>query len=310
MSIFLAVLPTILPVAVALLLGVVMRRTGFVSRDGINAVKNIVGNITLPALLLGIFARVNYSPYSMIQTAMVYLMCCASVLLGRALSKPLGLKSPFAALSCGGYEGGMLGYGLIALLYAGNTAEFAVLDLGGGLFINTLFRIWLNQAGSEHREGREIVKDVLTSPGVLAILCGILLGATGLYAKFADWGVQSVFDSTVNFIGAPTSAIILFAIGYDLSLEELKRPACLKTLLLRLMTQAIVLAFALPFCIFVLHASQMTINSLIFLCLLPCTFMLPVFSDEPEERSYISGVISVQTLFTIIAFAVMAVFVI
>ena len=307
MSIFLAVLPTILPVAAALLLGVVLKRTGLVSRNGINAVKTIVGNITLPALLLGVFSRVHYSLSSMILTAMVYLMCCGTVLLGRALSKPLGLKSPFAAITCGGYEGGMLGYALFALLYAGNTAEFAILDLGGGLFINTMLRVWINQASSRHQNRHEIVREVFTSPGVLAILGGILLGATGLYAKFADWGVQKIFDSTIDFIGTPTSAVILFTVGYDLSLDELKRPACVKTLLLRLMSQAIVLAAAIPLCLFVLHTSQMTINALIFLCLLPCSFMLPVFADEPEERSYISGVISVQTLFTILAFVVMAV---
>lgn len=308
MDILLGVLPTVLPVAASLLIGVVLRRSGLMSREGVNAIKTIVSNVTLPALLLGIFARVDYSPYSLIQTAMVYLMCMASVYLGRLLQKPLGLKSPFAPMTCAGYEGGMLGYALLALLYgAGNSAEFAVLDLGGGLFINTIFRIQLNQISSRKSSGREIVREVFTSPAVLGILGGVLLGATGIYARLPQWGLEEIFTDVTDFIGAPTSAIILFSVGYDLSFAELKKPACLKTLLLRLITQAVMLALAIPFCLFVLHTSQMTINALILLCLLPCSYMLPVFSDEPEERSYISGAISVQTIFTILAFAVMAV---
>ncbi|MDO4355931.1 MAG: hypothetical protein Q4E13_05420 [Clostridia bacterium] len=308
MDILLGVLPTVLPVAASLLIGVVLRRSGLMSREGVNAIKTIVSNVTLPALLLGIFARVDYSPYSLIQTAMVYLMCMASVYLGRLLQKPLGLKSPFAPMTCAGYEGGMLGYALLALLYgAGNSAEFAVLDLGGGLFINTIFRIQLNQISSRKSSGREIVREVFTSPAVLGILGGVLLGATGIYARLPQWGLEEIFTDVTDFIGAPTSAIILFSVGYDLSFAELKKPACLKTLLLRLCTQVVMLALAIPFCLFVLHTTQMTINALILLCLLPCSYMLPVFSDEPEERSYISGAISVQTIFTILAFAVMAV---
>lgn len=308
MNILLGVLPTVLPVAASLLIGVVLRRKGLLSRDGVNAIKAIVSNVTLPALLLGIFARVDYTPYSLIQTAMVFGMCCASVALGRLLQKPLGLKSPFAPMTCAGYEGGMLGYALLALLYgAGNSAEFAVLDLGGGLFINTLFRLQLSRMGEKQASGREIAREVFTSPAVLCILGGILLGATGVYARLPQWGLAETFNAVTDFVGAPTSAIILFSVGYDLSVAELKRPACIKTLILRLSTQLILLAAAIPFCLFVLHTSRMTINALILLCLLPCSYMLPVFSDEPEERSYISGAISVQTLFTILAFAVMAV---
>lgn len=308
MTVLLAVLPTVLPVAASLLIGVALRRTGLVSREGVNTLKSIVCNVTLPALLLGIFARVDYTPANLIQTATVYVMCTLSVLLGRLLQKPLGLKSPFAAMACGGYEGGMLGYALLALLYgAGNSTEFAVLDLGGGLFINTLFRMQLNQVSSKKATGREIVKEVFASPTVLGILGGILLGATGLYAHFPQWGLAEIFDSVTDFVGAPTSAIILFSVGYDLSFAELKKPACVKTLVLRLLTQGILLAAVIPFFLFVLHVSDMTINALLLMCMLPCSYLLPVFSDEPEERSYISGAISVQTLFTIVAFAVMAV---
>ena len=50
------VLQTILPVVVMLVIGIICRRTGLISREGIGALKNVVVNITLPAVLLNPFA--------------------------------------------------------------------------------------------------------------------------------------------------------------------------------------------------------------------------------------------------------------
>ena len=46
------VIRTILPVVVMLVIGIISRRSGMISREGIGALKNVVVNITLPAVLL------------------------------------------------------------------------------------------------------------------------------------------------------------------------------------------------------------------------------------------------------------------
>ena len=53
------VIRTILPVLVMLVIGILCRRSGMISREGIGALKNVVVNITLPAVPLNAFATTS-----------------------------------------------------------------------------------------------------------------------------------------------------------------------------------------------------------------------------------------------------------
>mgnify|MGYP003462262011 CR=1 FL=1 len=53
-------------------------------------------------------------------------------------------------------------------------------------------------------------------PAFPAILLGLLVGATGLYDALKPSGVSQVLDALTGFVSAPTSVLILLAIGYDL----------------------------------------------------------------------------------------------
>ena len=55
------IIQTILPVLIVLLIGVIIRRIRLIDRNGINALKKIVVNIALPAVLLSAFATTAYS---------------------------------------------------------------------------------------------------------------------------------------------------------------------------------------------------------------------------------------------------------
>ena len=50
-----AILQTALPVFLALGLGMLCRKTGFLSREAIDALKKVVINLTLPAVLVGYY---------------------------------------------------------------------------------------------------------------------------------------------------------------------------------------------------------------------------------------------------------------
>ncbi len=53
------------------------------------------------------------------------------------------------------------------------------------------------------------------SPIILAILAGVLLGATGLYQSLIPSGAAAVLDACTDFISAPVGALILLAIFSD-----------------------------------------------------------------------------------------------
>ena len=55
------VLQTVLPVIVMLGIGMLLRAKKLISREGINTLKFVVVNITLPAVLLSAFATTRYT---------------------------------------------------------------------------------------------------------------------------------------------------------------------------------------------------------------------------------------------------------
>ena len=69
------VLQTVLPVLAMLAVGMLCRSRDLISREGINALKNVVVNITLPAVLLGAFATTSYSFMDIIIPLMMFLVC-------------------------------------------------------------------------------------------------------------------------------------------------------------------------------------------------------------------------------------------
>ena len=71
------VLLTVLPVVVMLLLGVLTRKTGMLSREGIGALKRVVMDITLPAVLVGAFAGAEYTLNSLLLPLIMFAVCLA-----------------------------------------------------------------------------------------------------------------------------------------------------------------------------------------------------------------------------------------
>ena len=61
MSQLIATIQTALPVFLALALGMLCRQRSFLSRDGVDTLKKVVINITLPAVLLQAFASATYT---------------------------------------------------------------------------------------------------------------------------------------------------------------------------------------------------------------------------------------------------------
>lgn len=62
----------------------------------------------------------------------------------------------------------------------------------------------------------DALREALSAPTVWAITLGLLFGATGLYNALKPSGVSQVLDALTDFVSAPTSVLILLAIGYDL----------------------------------------------------------------------------------------------
>lgn len=296
------VLYTALPVFVALFIGILCRKKSILSREGIDALKKLAVDITLPAVLFSAFATAEYTAKSMLVPLFVFALCVAALGLGFLLKKLTKCESRLMPYLMTGFEAGMLGYGLFALLYPSqSSSSFAIIDLGQVLFVFTVYKGLLMGKGS----GKELFKQAFSSPVLWAIIAGMLFGITGLYAGLKPSGIASVIDKLAEFIAAPTSCLILISIGYDLEFKETPWKRVLSYTVQRVIIMAVIFAAALIINRHVL-GRIMHEGALLLMFILPAPYVLPIFTDAEGERTDISSTLSVMTLLSLVLFSIMA----
>ena len=264
----------------------------------VHALKKVVLNLTLPFVLLNAFATAEYSAAALILPIMMFGICCLALALGFLIIRLFDMKSRLVPFLASGFEAGMLGYALFALLFPEVSAsKFAILDLGQTLFVFTLYKILL----SGKTDWRAIGKDMATTPILWAVLAGVLLGATGLYKALVPSGVSGILNGVTDFISAPTGMIILLTVGYDLVLKEIPWKKTGGLIAMRLVVMAVILGIAVVLNRFVL-GSVMFEGAMVLMCLLPPPYVIPVFADEPAEWVQIASALSALTLVTMLLF--------
>jgi len=301
------VLQTVLPVILVVLIGMYIRKSGKISREGINQLKTVAVDIALPAVLLNAFASADYSVKSVVVPLIMFVVCVLAWALGKLSGKLLRMPSRFVPFLTTGFEAGMLGYTLYSMLYgAENTANFALVDLGQVLFVFTLYKILLGLDSGNRASKRALIRDMLSSPVILSIIFGLLLGATGLYRALVPSGIAGILDACTDFVAAPTSVLILLSIGYDLVFKEIRWGDTLKIAVLRLGIMLILMAASAGIVSALFGYERALTGAIIVMFILPPPFVLPVFADDADQRTYVSSALSVSTLLAVAAFAVLA----
>ena len=297
------VISTALPVFLALAMGMLCRSKGFLTRDSVNTLKKVALNLTLPFVLFNSFATAQYSLSALVLPIVVFTICTIMLALGFLWIKASGQKSRLSPFLASGFEAGMLGFSLFALLFPEESiSKFAMLVLGQEIFVFTLYKTLLTGKTSV----KAIVNDFLTSPTLIAVVLGLIVGASGLYDVFRSWGIHVIFESVCSFISAPTGMIILLAVGFDLVLQEIPWKKTAGLIAMRLVIAGAML------CVLIL-LNRTLLKGIVFegaavlLFMLPPPYVIPIFSDEPAERGQISSALSAMTLITMVLFALVAV---
>ena len=287
----------------ALALGGLCRELNFLTRNGVDTLKKVVVNLTLPAVVFAAFATAEYSLQTIVIPVLVFLLCCLGLVLGRLLARLLRLPGRVTPYLAAGFEAGMLGYALFALLFPQeSSARFAILDLGQTLFVFTLYKALL----SGGKETKSLWKDIVNTPILWGAFAGLLVGATGLFAWMTRNGSAAVVTSLTDFLSAPTGMMILLAVGYDLDFAQIRWRETARFVVLRLAAMAILFAVLLLVNRTLLHGIIFE-GAALLLFILPPPYVLPIFADEPSQRAQISSALSALTVVTLLLFAVMTV---
>lgn len=303
------ILSKVLPVLVMIALGRLCETKQIINDEQHAGLKAIVGDILLPVVLFQAFFTADYGKRMLLVFVLVFVGYGAALAAGYALRrfvKPYGRFMPLLMTSA---EGGMLGYALYALLCgADQTKTYAMVDIGQTVFAYTVFLTALKAAGGEKMTPNFIVKNIVTNKACIGMLSGIVLGALGVYRAIDGTAAGEIVSSLLSFITAPTSALILIIMGYQLHVSrQLLRPV-LTTMGLRLGVLAVVCAAVSGILFAVIPFDKGLLLALMLQYSLPAPFIIPLFADMGDDAEYVSTTLSLGTVLAVLLFFLLAAF--
>lgn len=304
----LQVVQMVLPIVVLLLLGTFCRAKGIFDAKGLAGLKAVVGDICLPVVLFNAFFTAHYSMTVVLVFAVVYIGYALAMAAGfglKGVAKPYEKFFPFLLASA---EGGMLGYALYGVLMGGDTTGFATVDLGQTVFAYTAFLGMLSLTDGQKFSAQGLVRNMVTNKCCMGMALGILLGATGVggWVLGQSWG--GVVTELIAKLTAPTTALVLLVVGYELELDKkLLKPVAL-TVLARLVVMAALLCTSSFIIFHIIPYDKALQVALMILYALPAPFIIPLFAKVGKDGKYISTTLSVHTICTILLFIAIAAF--
>lgn len=290
-----------MPVVLLFALGFFLQKISFFSEKGVEAVRTLVSDIALPALLFTAFLSVDLNLTYLILVAGVFVSCFLMVLSGRFIGRLIGIHSPYFAFLMGGFEMGMLGYALFLSLYGeSHLGKFALVDLGQVTFVFFVLMAMLTKEKSGVQKVSELIRRFLTSPVIIAILSGIVLSFIAPHVKTGPFiAMLASFIDTVASLTVPLIAII---IGYTLKVDRDNLSLVLKTIAVRKVLS--IIFFVILNVVLVrslLNMDSAYTRALMVEFLLPAPFVIPIFmkQDDRANMDYVSATLSLDTLISI-----------
>lgn len=302
---FLGVVKMILPVLLMLPIGMICRKTGVIKKAGVDGLKALVVNITLPAVLFKAFYSTTYTTANIIITVTMFAVCLAALGIGFLFKRAARLPMRTSPFLMTGFEAGMLGYALYTLLFgAENIASFAMVDLGQVLFVFTVFLSLLKK--DESGSFGQTLQSMAKSPVLVSIVLGVIIGATGLGAQLGSTPDGDIISHAFDFIAAPTAVVILFVVGYELQFSLAGIGAALAAVFSRFVVMAL-LGAAVIFGLGALMPMSENLKwAFVLMFMLPPPYVLPVYVADDSESAFVSTTLSLSTVLSLAAFAVIA----
>ena len=303
------ILSMVLPVLAMILLGRLCAVRGILNDERHAGLKAIIGDILLPVVLFRAFFTAQYGGKLLLVFALVFLSCLLALLAGFALKRFVRPYDRFMPLLMTSFEGGMLGYALFALLAGQDqTATYAMVDIGQTMFAYTVFLAALKSAEGGRMSPGAMLQNMLSNKACIGMLLGIVLGARGVYRAIAPTPFGTVLMELIAFIAAPTSALILLVVGYQLKVSrKLMKPVAI-TLGLRLAVMAVAFGLVSLVLFAIIPYEKPLMLALMLQYTLPAPFIIPLFADLKDDGEYISTTLSMGTVLSVALFVFVAAF--
>lgn len=302
---FFSVAAVIAPIFITVYLGMVARKKALITPEGVQGLQQFVLNMALPCLIFNSILTAKVGAESLAIMGMLFPFVLGVTLW--AFRKGMK-KYPYKNLPMifGAQESGMLGVPLFLILFgSANVYHMVILDLTQAIVGHPTIAIVSCDAGDSPKPS-EILKKVFTSPLVIACLIALGLNLSGAGTLLLESGIGQVVTEVTTFLGQPVSTLMIFSVGYNLSLSAENRGEILKLCLLRLtIFSAIAGVLQLLLCL-IPNITALTRWAMLLYCLLPASYIAPSLGKTEQERTVASGVSSLLTVVTLAVFCAIA----
>lgn len=296
---------TILPMLLILGIGVLCRKGRVMQKQNIDGLKALIVNICVPVMLLRALYTASYSAEMIWITVMIFTVCLLTLSAGFLYTK-LFCAPQITPYIMSSFEGGLLGLALYPLLFGQEAvSEFAIVNLGNALFVWTVYYTLLKRSQTGQRVTlSSTLLTISKSPSMIAIIVGVALGASGLGAMIHSSAAGGIVVQMLDFAAAPTAPVILFIVGFNLSLQRTSLNAILPIVLVRIVVMIVLCTVILLGLGAMLPFIAPLERAFIMLFILPTTYMLPILTKKEADTALSTAAISLGTIPTLIAFAV------
>ena len=295
----------IVPIFVAVLLGVIAKRRKLMTAEQVQGLQQFALKFGMPCVVFTSCLTADMGVESLSSMGLVLCFVLLSTVLSFSVLKKRYSYHNLPMLFCA-QETGMLGIPLFIILFGTAQAyRMGVLDLIQATTAYPVIAILTTDTG-ENPTAKEILKKVFSSPLMIMSLLGLFLNLSGIGLWLTRIGIGGIITASTSFLSQPISALMIFSVGYNFSLaKECRRPVLeiagihfgLFALFAVLIQGAL---FLLP------NVDSLTRWAALLYCMLPASYLAPGLGRNTRDYTMASGVCSVLTATCLIAFCVIA----
>ena len=308
-----AALTTLLPVFFMLALGWAARQFGWVTPDQKAGANAVLFDLLFPILIFNLMASASLDMSVMPIVGYVFVMYLLAIMVVGPLTAHFTgrERAHFSKylLSC--HEGGNVALPLY-LSIVGASSNTVIFDLAGTVTCFIVIPIMIARESAKGTSAADIVRSIVTSPFIIAVVAGLTLNLTGLYGLILSSPFGDAWTATISMATSPIVALILFCLGYDLTVDKDTLAPIMRLGAVRLgWSTLIILGFFLLFHARMADHEFMMAVLIYFMC--PTGFgmaplLQPLYRND-REAGFTSAFMSLYIIVTLIAYTLVVLFI-